>query len=1406
MPLFISEEELSRLSNDAKFLSISGELSDLQSQNAQLQSSLDERIGDLAQAQSQKHQLHLQSIAKDGEIERLTTEVSELRKSKRQLLDMIEQKDLEIADKNAAIKTYLDKIINLTDNAAQKEARLSETEAALARAEATCSRLSQEKELIERHNTWLNEELTAKVDNLIESRRKHAELEADMSAKLGDELCSSKEVATSTEERFSAELSTTHLGQVEDGYKERLEKEVSARKQFEKETADLKEKLQKCEAEIQAGRKANELDRLPIGNFTTEICISPYDANDLVEDNRVLVPKIPVGVSETALAASLLRDGWSVLCELEEKAVFIMDERAEYEKMCEAYSMINQKLQNSTSEHSKLEKTIQELQADLRRHERDNSLAEKVIADLERQLTFKDISGLVEQNVQLRSLVRDLSDQIESKEMEFKRNLEIELKRQTDEAASKVAAVLQRAEEQGCMIESLHNSMLEEEISYFLKVHRAEIISVRSERDKLALEANFAREKLESVMKEAEHQLIVDYQKKLRESSESLLAAEEHSRKLTMEATLDTIQSAEGVREEARAVDRRRQDEYVKQIEKEWAEAKRQLQEERDNVRTLMSDREQTLKNAMKQVEEMGKELANALHACAAAEARAAVSEARLSDLEKKLKSSDFKILEIDGGTGPSSISTNEAEKLKKSLEAELGSLKERVSELEYENSLKSKEIASATAEKEEALSSAFAEITSLKEETAVKSSQIVALEIQISSLKENLEKAHEKWRAAQANYERQAELKVKWEVDKSNLEESRKNAERKYDELNEQLENALKAAETAQATFNAERANSRAVLMTEEEIKALQNQVMEMNLLRESNMQLREENKHNFEECQEILKEKAAQIEEIMRLLSKKQETISKLEQDLAISKLELNEKDKKLNDNLVLEANIKSDMEKQKKLVLQYKILEKTVERQREELKKEKDEHQNEKVKRIRCERTIMEAVRKTEKGKATVLSELEKYQQALKRLAEEVEKLKHAEGNLPEGPVIASSSTPVATPHQPAKAYEERRSILAKTNIETRKTGRKLVRPRFVKAEEPQGDVDMSEATSHDADAQGTVTQQNQPGVRKRPASAASELSEDLPVQGEMSTDVAVPAPKKSKGSDPLPEAAEGQTSAVLEEAYDTVGDAAQGSTEDAAGGEKEEEAETMEEKFDEPKETQVDGTNEVESLENKNNVFDDILDKPGETEMVNDDEPKNMAEQDSQQENESEREEGELAEDIEGGGDVQNVVGSSETGDVQHSTPMASPSGVDDEGDVGDINDVNDEGDVGEEIVEEFDKSNDANNQTSVETDQTPETASGIAEPASTSTSVASETEVSKHIGSSATPEAEAVKRTSPASTTSTVVNLQERARERAMLRQAGVVPPPGRGRARPAMRGRVARGRTGRGRGQNPDKQ
>ncbi|CAI0378074.1 unnamed protein product [Linum tenue] len=372
MPLFITDDELARYSNDAphvaaraddyirrlqteldtvkaaadanavtaeqtcsllehKFLSLSTEFSTLQSQNALLQSTLDERLSELAEAQAQKHQLHLQSMGKDGEVERLATDLSELRKSNRQLLELVEQKDAEINDKKATINSYLDKIVNLTESASKKEARLYEVEAELVHSQAACSRLSQEKEIVDRHNSWLNDELTAKVDSLIELRIRHSNLEEDLSAKLAcaekqlsessssaqrnkdradeleakltslqEELCSTKDAAVTNEEQLSAELSTanklvelykqsseewsrkagelegviraleTHLGELENDYKARLEKEVKSRSQLEKEAADLRGKLEKYEAEIESSRRNSELNLLPVNSFSTE--------------------------------------------------------------------------------------------------------------------------------------------------------------------------------------------------------------------------------------------------------------------------------------------------------------------------------------------------------------------------------------------------------------------------------------------------------------------------------------------------------------------------------------------------------------------------------------------------------------------------------------------------------------------------------------------------------------------------------------------------------------------------------------------------------------------------------------------------------------------------------------------------------------------------------------------------------------------------------------------------------------------------------------------------------------------------------------------------------------------------------------------------------------------------------
>ncbi|KAF7822471.1 nuclear-pore anchor [Senna tora] len=2153
MPLFLSDEEFSQCSNDAsvvankadafirglineletvkakadasdinaeqncslieqKYLSLTAEFSKLESQVAELQSTLDQRLFELSEVQAQKQQIHLQSVEKDREIERLRTEVGELHKSKRQLIELNEQKDLELSEKNATIKSYLDKIVNMSENAAQKEARLSEVEAELLRSRAECTRLSQEKEIVERQNSWLNDELTAKVNSSFEMRRKHTELEADMSSKLEDverqfsecskslqwnkdrvrelemklksmheELISAKDAAAAKEERLYTELSTvnklnelykesseewsrkaaelegvikameqTHLKQVEDDYKERLEKESSARKQVEKEASDLKAKLETCEAEIQRSKK-NELNLVPLSSFNPEPPVPPNsgdrlhnchgmvvggfwgghslemmekvvlyvvhsvvlvsrwlvsnESNDMVEESHMLVPKIPVGVSGTALAASLLRDGWSlaklyakyqeavdalrheqlgrkeseailqrVLYELEEKAEAIIDERVEHEKMVEAYSLMNQKLQNSFTEKANLEKTIQELKADLRRHERDYSLAQKEISDLQKQncvvlsaictssnlsvlqrvtvllkecrdiqlrcgstgfdtvdvaaniasriptetdaekvisehlLTFKDINGLVEQNVQLRSLARSLSEQIENKEREFKEKLELELKKHTEEAASKVTAVLQRAEEQGRMIESLHSSvamykrLYEEEHNLHLAhsnpleappvlvaadggrnslkaliessqeatkkslekamehvrcleddltKSRSENIVLRSERDKLVLEANFARERLDSFMKEFEHQkaesngvlarnvefsqLIVDYQRKLRESSESLNAAEELSRKLSMElsvlknekevilnaekrasdevrslservqrlqASLGTIQSAEEIREESRAAERRKQQEYIKILEKEWAEAKKELQEERESVRTLTLDRDQSIKNTMRQVEEMGKELTKALRAVASAESRAAVAESKLSSLQRKMSSTENKDAEMDRGSGSGTLSSDEvvaelraakeeiekwkeeaqankshmlqyksiaevnedalkqieiahenfkieADNAKKALEAELGSLREKVSELENESSLKSEEVASAAAGKEAALTSAMAEITNLKEEILAKSLKISAMEVQISGLKEDLDKEHQRWRAAQTNYERQVilqsetiqeltktsqalavlqkeaselrkltdaqkiendKLNAKWEEEKAVLEKSKNDAEKKYNDINEQnkilhcklealhiqlaekerdsagilshsssadtisdanlqnvinylrnsketaeiemsllnqknlqlesqLESAVKAANSAHASLEAERAKSKS-LFTEDEFKSLQLQVREMNLLRESNMQLREENKHNFLECQKLreiaqkarsetenldnllsekekdlqgckqeietlkmekdnldhkvsellercknvdledyermknlfretqdkLKERDAQAEEIRKTLLEKQDSISHLEQDLSKCRSELEEREKRINDVLQVEATLKLDVEKHKKMLAQFKkrieilskekedlgkenqqlskqleeikqgkrstsdatgeqammeekdtklqFLEKLVEKQREEIK----ENRMERGRRLKTEKAIMESYNNVEQEKTKFISELERHKEVVKRLSDEIEKLRVVIGNLPEGtnvaqllsgsnvddlaaayiaavenferevqsvlpelggrgnpgdatsnpdtsaaatgpvvPVQSSSVICSVTPGAsslpapgaislpapgavslPPKATDEikKRPALPKANIETRKHGRRLVRPRLGKPEEPQGDREMSEAEgpqigakagpSGDTETQSNLTLLSQTMARKRVATTSTaDLRDESVAAGENNSDVVALSAKKSKGSD-SPQESEGHPAATLEhtgnqpiteESFD-VGDLLQGQNEEVIEAQNEE-GEVIAGKAESKDPLNFDSMIQEKSQGDRSSILEGNLDPTVETKVMSDDMQGEPGNQQSLMELGNEKEEGELvpeAADLEGGSDISNLVENQEI--CGHSEPAATPEPwqamVEDETlEAGEINspelsndDKNDEGDMVEEAADGSDKSNDANDAIAVETDQVAEAAPVINE--SPSTSNAAETGSSKVIpvpkqSSSAPSETEEIKQASPISSTSTTINLSERARERAQMRQAGVVSSIGRGRGRAAPRGRVARGGRAGGRRQPP---
>lgn len=617
-----------------------------------------------------------------------------------------------------------------------------------------------------------------------------------------------------------------------------------------------------------------------------------------------------------------------------------------------------------------------------------------------------------------------------------------------------------------------------------------------------------------------------------------------------------------------------------------------------------------------------------------------------------------------------------------------------------------------------------------------------------------------------------------------------------------------------------------------------------------------------------------------------KEKDEFGKEKQALAKQIEDLKQVGKRPTGNVTGEQVLKEKEERDQRI----QILEKTVERQRDELRKEKDDHRKEKSRRQIKEKEILDTLNKV---KTKLENDLVKHKQALKRISDELEKLKQPEANLPEflsGTTLdelaaayvsaieniegvtrsasielgantfsveaASIAEPSAgTPGQPAssqvslvssaapasqlasKAVEEkeRRSPLAKPPMETRKTGRRLVRPKLLKPEEPQADAEMPDvdgsntgkvASSSESDAQRSLNLPSQPLARKRLASSAPEASEDQSLNQAEAASVV----KRPKGSDSSQDGSERQfatpeavvTLPMIEHSSDAGGDQPHVPNEEGV----EKEVETAKENEDNiPKEPEQ--LDDKEAQNEKNDVTEDILDKPsGNIEEADDSLKDQGTVEENQQSNmefESEREEGELLPDAtEAEEDVEasNITGSPEIGEgmPDAGTTPVSPARIDEEGVIAEgdpsemkspdlLNDEkNDENELVEETAEGSDKSNDGNDQTAADMDQTPET--GLSNVESTSSNPNAEADVSKQVGSSTT-EAEEGKQASAAA--SRVVNLAERAKERAMLRQsgAGVLTPPGnRGRGR-AVRGRaVVRGpRGGRGgRGPAPSAQ
>ncbi|KAG6387543.1 hypothetical protein SASPL_152735 [Salvia splendens] len=817
------------------------------------------------------------------------------------------------------------------------------------------------------------------------------------------------------------------------------------------------------------------------------------------------------------------------------------------------------------------------------------------------------------------------------------------------------------------------------------------------------------------------------------------------------------------------------------------------------------------------------------------------------------------------------------ADEFKRSLENEVHLLREHISELESECKLKTEEAISANSGKEEALSGALFEIASVKDDYSVKMSQIVVMESQISALKEELELEHKKWRTAQDNYERQAPsmplyslLVLTFYMIIIRLFYSQKPFKSRRKLHKPWI--LHKSGGCQRANFIAYR-DRKEIEIFKAEKTHLEKRIDELvQKCKEVDVNEYNQLKEAFQQIQMSLGEKDSQLEEVKKHLSEKQETVSILERDLARRKTEMSKEVQSLSKQLEEARQALSKQLEEAKLVkratldsggervlrekakdTRIQTLERILEKQRDEQKKEKEDHLKEKEKFQNIWKIISDSRGNVNQEKTRLLDDLTKHKLALKALQDEVEKIKnpgssqsenasgvqHFSSNIlddfasayfqavdnfeqlaqsactgPDStttdapPLVNATSVAVPpgqavpsfqTPEPPAASVpaardeeKERRPALTKATLKMGKEAGNIT-----KAKDPQGDVEMTEGDesnaglpSHSTESQGTVTAPTTASARKR-------MQEEMLTSEETASDVPAPLPKKPKAPDSLQVASDELSSAPtkLPEAVITV------ESSDDMGNLQQSKEEVVEKDELDTGGDQTDEPLADEEFSETVDAADEDLEKPTDS-IISDDQLRDQTEQYIQRivvESGGEKEEGEqLVRDFtDNDGDSSAINETGEPGNEEfqgkqstdpEKSPSIEPLGMEDE-EINPSQTLEEEkiGDLNESIAES-DSSDKLNHgaDSSAETNRAPGSSKPPSEEASTSTTVATVDAGSSDQAGSTPPQDTGGKPVSPLNSGSTTINLQERAKQRAQMRQAGmggVTSSPARGRGR-----------------------
>jgi hypothetical protein len=141
---------------------------------------------DVTSARGELHSLQSQLMQRDAEGERRRMEAESAQRERVALENLLQEKQSDIDEFQTRLQAAADKVIAVTKTNTELDAQLHAAQAAQSRAALQQARFEQEKEILEKGNKWLNEELERKSQAFSEERSQATKRILELQARLAE--------------------------------------------------------------------------------------------------------------------------------------------------------------------------------------------------------------------------------------------------------------------------------------------------------------------------------------------------------------------------------------------------------------------------------------------------------------------------------------------------------------------------------------------------------------------------------------------------------------------------------------------------------------------------------------------------------------------------------------------------------------------------------------------------------------------------------------------------------------------------------------------------------------------------------------------------------------------------------------------------------------------------------------------------------------------------------------------------------------------------------------------------------------------------------------------------------------------------------------------------------------------